>query len=86
LRRTLLIIPRSSLLVWRAHHLMFGISRLLLLRLLLPILRRNRLARSHTRRSLLAHHSLISGIVARRWARVMLGRSLRVLLLWLLWL
>lgn len=83
LGRALLVVARRSLLIWRTHHLGLGVHRLLRLRLL-PILRRNRLAGAYTRRRLLAHHSLVSGVVPRRRACVVLGRSLRILLLWLL--
>ena len=79
LLRTLLVVSRRSLLVWRAHHFRLGVSRLL--RLLLPILRRNRLARACARRSLLTHHSFIGSVVSRRWTRVVLRRPLRMLLL-----
>ena len=79
MRRTLLVVARRSLLVWRAHHFGLGVSLLLLL--LLPILRRHRLARACARRSLLTHHSLVSSIVPRQWTRVVLRRPLRMLLL-----
>ena len=80
LRRALLVVPRRSLLIWRAHHFRLGVSRLLL-RLLLPVLRRNRLARTRARRGLLTHHSLVSSVVSRRRACVVLRRPLRMLLL-----
>ena len=79
MRRTLLVVARRSLLVWRAHHFGLGVSLLLLL--LLPILRRYRLARACARRSLLTHHGLIGSVVSRRRACVVLRRPLRMLLL-----